>query len=344
MHARFPASLGIRAITLTVLSLTAVTAAAQTRHPHPASDGTPDFQGVWISRSATPLERPKALEGRPLLTDTEVAELKKRADRIFSGGTKSDFPGGDNVFLSALENLDQYKNPNATAGIEDMVERVFENRTSLIVDPADGKIPPLTPEGQRRQAAAAAARIRSDPAGPEDVTSDRRCLTFGTPRLGGNFGAGPYSYYQIVQTPGHVILTMEFIHEARIIPLDGRPHLSPDLRQWSGDSRGRWEGKVLVVDTTNFSPKSMFMGSAENLHMVERFTRVGADTIDYELTLDDPTTWTKPWTAVIHLTRSEQPMYEVACHEGNHYTMRGSLAGARAKEKAAEEAAKQRSK
>jgi hypothetical protein len=182
MHARFPASLGIRAITLTVLSLTAVTAAAQTRHPHPASDGTPDFQGVWISKSATPLERPKALEGRPLLTDTEVAELKKRADRIFSGGTKSDFPGGDNVFLSALENLDQYKNPNATAGIEDMVERVFENRTSLIVDPADGKIPPLTPEGQRRQAAAAAARIRSDPAGPEDVTSDRRCLTFGTPR------------------------------------------------------------------------------------------------------------------------------------------------------------------
>jgi hypothetical protein len=344
MLARLLASFGVRALTLAVVSLTAVTAAAQTRNPPPPPDRKPDFQGIWISKSATPLERPKALEGRPLLTDAEVAELRTRADRIFKDDTKSDFPGGDSVFLSAFDNLDQYKNPNSTAGVEEMVERVFENRTSLIVDPSDGRIPLLTPEGRRRQAEAAAARVRSDPAGPEDVTNDRRCLTFGTPRLGGNFGAGPYSYYQIVQTPGYVVFTMEFIHEARIIPLDGRPHLSKGLRQWSGDSRGRWEGNVLVVDTTNFSPKSMFMGSAENLHMVERFTRVDADTIDYELTLDDPTTWTKPWTAVIHLTRSDAKMYEVACHEGNYYSMQGTLAGARAAEKAAEEAAKKQQK
>ena len=344
MRAQFLASSGVRAIVLAVLSLTPVTAAAQARNPHPTSDGKPDFQGIWISKSATPLERPKALEGRPLLTDAEVADLKKRADRIFKDGKTSDFPTGDSVFLAALGNVDRYKNPAATGGADDMVERVFENRTSLIVDPPDGRIPSLTEEGLRRQAALTATRVRPDPAGPEDLSNDRRCLTFGTPRLGGNYGAGPYSYYQIVQTPGYMVLTMEFVHEARIVPLDGRSHLPQDIRQWSGDSRGRWEGNVLVVDTTNFSPHSTFMGSAENLHMVERFTRVAADTIDYEVTLDDPTTWTKPWTAVIRLTRSEEKMYEVACHEGNHYSMQGILAGARADEKAAEEAARKQPK
>jgi hypothetical protein len=319
-------------VTLVVLSLSVATAGAQTQHPSPASGGKPDFQGIWISQSATPLERPKALEGRPLLTDAEVAELKTRADRIFKGDAKSDFAGGDNVFLAALDDLGLFKNPNTTAGVEEMVERVFENRTSLIVDPSDGRIPPLTPEGRQRQAAAAAARLRPDPAGPEDVSNERRCLTFGTPRLGGNFGAGPYSYYQIVQTPGYLVLAMEFAHEARIIPLDGRPHLPSDIRQWSGDSRGRWEGNTLIVDTTNFSTKSTFTGSAENMHMVERFTRVDGDTLDYQLTLDDPTTWTKAWTALIHLTRSDAKLYEVACHEGNYYSMQGTLAGARAAE------------
>jgi hypothetical protein len=167
-------------------------------------------------------------------------------------------------------------------------------------------------------------------------------LTFGTPRVGGSFGAGPYSYYQIVQTPDYVVLLMEFAHEARIIPLDGRPHLPQQIREWSGDSRGRWEGNTLIVDTTNFSPKSSFLGSAENLHMIERFSRVAADTIDYEVTLDDPTTWTKPWTAMIRLTRTEEKIYEVACHEGNHYSMLGILAGTRADEKAAEEGTKKR--
>ena len=276
-----------------------------------------------------------------MLTDAEVSALKERAHRILNDG-KSDFPAGDAVFLAALASIDQYKSPNATGGSDDMIEREFDNRTSLIVGPADGKIPPLTPEGRRRQGAAAIAALRPDPADPEDLSNSRRCLTFGTPRLGGGFGAGPYSYYEILQTRGYLVLHLEFIHEARIIPLDRRPHIPVNIRQWNGDSRGRWEGNTLVVDTTNFQPESHFMGSAENLHLVERFTPVAADTLDYEITLSDDTTWTKPWTAVIHLKRTDEKMYEVACHEGNFYSMQGILAGTRAEEKAAADAAKKR--
>jgi hypothetical protein len=300
-------------------------------------DGQPDLQGVWLSNSATPLERPKALEGREFLTDAEVADLKKRAARLFKDGN-SDFAAGDNAFLAAFANVEEYKNPNISVGSSlEMVERDFDNRTSLISDPRDGKLPPLTPEAQRRQLAAEARqRIM---AGPEDLSSALRCITFGVPRVGGNFGAGPYSYYQILQTRGYVVLLPEIIHDARIIPLDGRPHLAPHIRQWNGDSRGRWEGKTLVVDTTNFSAQSYFMGSGENLHLTERFTRVAPDTIKYEVRLDDPTTWTKPWTAVTRLKQTQQAIYEFACHEGNRDVMVGMLAGARAEQKAAEEAA-----
>jgi len=289
-------------------------------------DGQPDLQGVWLSNGATPLERPKALEGRQFLTDAEVAELKKRAARLFKQGN-SDYAAGDNAFLAAYANVDQYKNPNiSTGGSEDMVDREFDNRTSLIVDPPDGKLPPLTPAGLQRVAAADATTKRP-PAGPEDLTNFIRCVTFGTPRVGGNFGAGPYSYYQIFQTAGYVVLFTEMIHEARIIPLDWRPHLPQTVRQWSGDSRGRWEGKTLVVDTTNFSTKNYYMGSAENLHLVERFTRVSADRLDYTVTIDDPTTWTKPWTAVVRLKATKDAIYEFACHEGNYVSMVGMLSG-----------------
>jgi hypothetical protein len=309
------------------------TAAAKTWTPPLTPDGQPDLQGIWLSNSATPLERPKALEGRQFLTDEEVAELKKRAQRLFKDG-KSDYAAGDNAFLAAFGNAEQYKNPNLSAGSSlEMVEREFDNRTSLIVDPPDGKVPALTPEARQRQASVE-ARQRL-PAGPEDLSNPLRCVTFGVPRLGGNFGAGPYSYYQIVQAPGYVVIIMEIIHEARIIPLDGRPHISGKIRQWNGDSRGRWEGKTLVVDTANFSPNSYFMGSAENLHLIERFTRVAPGTINYEITLDDATTWARPWTAVIRLKQSRDNIYEFACHEGNESVMVGMLAGARAEEKAA---------
>jgi len=297
-------------------------------------DGQPDLQGVWVSNSATPLERPKALESRTALTDEEVAELKKRADRIFKDGGSS-YAAGDQVFLAALENVERHIS-NATENSVEMIDREFDNRTSAISDPPGGRIPPLTPGAQQKRAAAAAAAQRI-PEGPEDLRNDVRCITWGVPRLGGNYGTGPYSYYQVFQAPGYLVLYMEAIHDARIIPLDGRPHLPQDVRQWNGDSRGRWEGNTLVVETANFSPKSNFMGSTENLRVVERLTRVAQDRINYEITIDDPTTWSRPWTAMLPLRQKPEQIYEFACHEGN-YSMEGALRGARADDRKAESA------
>ena len=201
-----------------------------------------------------------------------------------------------------------------------MIERTIDNRTSLIVDPADGKIPPMTADGQKRLAITPSpnAAGQRPVAGPENLSNAMRCITYGMPRLGVQNinAAGPLGYYQILQTPGYVTLTLEAIHETRIIPLDGRPHLPQGLRQWSGDSRGRWEGNTLVVDTTNFSPQSNFMGAAENLHVIERFTRVAADALQYEITVDDSKTWTRPWTVVIHLKRTQDTIYQVRLSRG----------------------------
>jgi hypothetical protein len=366
MRCRFPA-VGVLMAVMAIATLAAVPAAGQalpdaakapdatkamTQATKPGSStaqpktlprtpwGDPDLQGIWLSNSAAPLERPKALEGRQFLTDEEVTELKKRAARLFDPSGTSDFGAGDSVFLAALTNPEVYKSANhTTGGALEMIEREFDNRTSLIVDPPDGRVPPLTPDAQQKQAAVQAAG-RPPPAGPEDLSNALRCITFGVPRLGGNFGVGIYGYYQIVQAPGVVVLITEEIHDARIIPLDGRPHLPQNVRQWNGDSRGRWEGRTLVVDTTNFSAKSNFMGSAENLHLVERFTRVAPDTINYEIALSDSTTWTKSWSAVIRLRQTQDKIYEYACHEGNYDVMHGMLAWARAEEKAADEAAK----
>jgi hypothetical protein len=336
------------------------TAATMTWTPPRTPYGQPDLQGVWSNNSVTPLERPQALEGKKFLTDEEVRQLKARADRLFKSG-ENDFIAGDNVFLAALADLDEYKNPNATGSSAEMAAWEFDNRTSLITDPPDGKIPALTPEARQRQAAVAAANFgvpwqpgldpaeqnrraaaatagRRLPAGPEDLSNALRCITWGVPKLGGN--SAYLSHYQILQAPGYVVVVSEVIHEARIIPLDGRPPLPPSIQQWNGDSRGRWEGNTLVVETGNFSAKSYFMGSTENLRLVERFTRTAPDMINYEITLNDPTTWTKPWTAVIHLKRSQDQIYEFACHEGNNHTMAGMLSGARAEEKAAEKTAK----
>ena len=298
--------------------------------PPLAADGHPDLQGVWLNNSATPLERPKALEGRATITDEEVAELRRRADRLFKN-TNADFAGGDAVFLSALANIERFTSTTATGSTNEMIDREFDNRTSLVVDPPDGRIPPLTDAAQQRRAALDAARRRAE--GPEDCTLVERCLTYGMPRVSGtNTGAGPLGYYQIVQAPGHVVLFLEAIHEARIVSLDGRPHLPDAVRLWQGDSRGRWEGSTLVVDTTNFSPRNNFMGSSERLHLVERLTRVAPDRIDYALTIEDPGTWTKPWTVVIRLKRSTQHLFEYACHEGNYEIVRGMFAAARARE------------
>ena len=295
------------------------------------SDGQPDLQGVWHSKSATPLQRPPALADRERLTDEEVAELTRRADRLRSD-PRNDFVAGDNLFLAALDDVDRYVNPRSTCNSSQMVEREFDNRTSLVVDPPNGRIPALIPAAQERLTALTSGELH--PLGPEDMPSWPRCITRGLPRLGGTSGAGIYSYYQIFQTPGYVVLLMETIHDARIIPLDGPPHLPSGMRQWHGDSRGRWEGETLVVETSNFSAKSTVLGSDENLHLVERFTRVSADTISYEIKVTDPTAWTVPWTVEMPFTRTDLPLYEFACHEGNFHAMVGTLAGARAVERA----------
>jgi hypothetical protein len=334
MYGRWIASLGALAV---LASLVPLSLAGQEKAPGRRTgtavkpwtaprtvDGQPDLQGVWISRSATPLERPKALEGRALLSDAEVAELKRRAQRIFNSSGRSDFAAGDNVFLAALADTPEYRNPNATHGSDEMVEREFDNHTSLVVDPPDGRIPPLTEQGRQRQAAAGRR-----PAGPEDLSNALRCITWTVPRLGGRYGAGDLAYYRILQTPGYVVIHLETGNETRIVPLDGRPHVSPGIRQWNGDSRGRWEGNTLVVETTNFSPKSNFMGAADGLRLVERFTRSAADTIKYEMAFADATTWARPWAAEIPLKKVDAALYEYACHEGNHEMMIGMLKAAR---------------
>jgi hypothetical protein len=309
------------------------TASTKAWSPPKTADGQPDLQGVWVNLSATPFERPKALEGRALLTDDEVAELKRRADRIFKDGN-ADISLGDSYFLTALANPDRHR---STAGSQRssvyQVEREFENRTSLIVDPPDGRLPPQTAE-VRQKRADAAARDRGA-ASPEDLNNNVRCITPGLPRVGPGASGDPlYGYYQIFQSRGTIVLLMETFHDARIIPLDGRPHLSEGVRQLSGDARGRWEGNTLIVDTTNFSPQSEFMGASDRLHLVERLTRTGPSTIDYQVTVDDQSSWTRPWTALLHLTRVQWPIYEYACHEGNEVPMLGILGGARAAERA----------
>ena len=341
-------------LTLAVSAILAISAAAQApSHKSTAKttkawspvltpDGHPDLQGNWLNKSATPLERPTQLEGRAFLTDEEVAELKRRADRLFKSG-KNDYAAGDNLFLAVLANPERYKSPTSTSSSDDMVEREFDNRTSLIVDPPEGKIPPYTPAGQRRQAAAVAATLgRNFPAGPQDLTPSQRCITFGVPRVGGVYSAGQYGYFQIFQSPGYVVIFFEAINDTRIIPLDGRPHLPQNMRTWDGDSRGRWEGNTLVVDTANFSSQTNYLGSAENLHLVERFTLVAPDEIRYEIKIEDPSTWTRPWAAMVRLKRTEDKLYEFACHEGNAETETSILLGAHAAEKnAAEEAGRE---
>ena len=305
-------------LVIAVLALAPVSAWAQTidgdAGPPRTSWGDPDLQGVWISNSATPLERPVALAGRARLTDEEVATLRERADRIFSG-SRSSFAGGDNAFRAAFENVETYINPNAPSGSDMMVEREFDNRTSLVVDPPDGRIPALTAAAEARQAAVATRFQRK--AGPEDFNNMLRCITTSVPRLGGNFGAGPYSYYQIVQTPGYLVFLMEAFHEARIIPLDGRPHLPSGIGQLNGDSQGYWDGDTLIVETRNFSSRSYFRGAEDGLQLVERLTRTADDTITYRVTLSDPATWVASWTAEMPLRRREEAIYEFACHEGN---------------------------
>ena len=305
------------------------------------ADGHPDLQGFWANNNATPLERPKELAGRAYLTDQEVAAFKKKAGELFNG--EGDAAFGDTVFQTVLANVigtkSGFKSTDGTTGDYSSawtVERVWDNRTSLITDPPDGRMPAMTPEGQRRREANLAAMNRP-PAGPEDRPLQERCITYGSPQL----TAGYQSYYQILQTPTAVTFMTEMIHDTRLISLDGRPHVPSAIRQWLGDSRGHWEGDTLVVDTTNYKPRSFMSVSSEKLHVTERFSRTGPETLQYEITINDPGTWTKPWSLMIPWRHSPNPIFEYACHEGN-IGLEGILAGARADERAAGSASQQR--
>jgi hypothetical protein len=300
-----------------IILVAVLPAAGQTATPR-TGWGAPDLQGVWNYATITPLERPAELAGKQVLTDKEAADFEKQTlerrnpDRR-DGGAAADVGRAYNQFWWDYGN-----------------KVVGTKRTSLIVDPPDGKIPPLTVEAKQRADARAAA-LRRPPAGPEDRNLWERCIlgTAGPPVV-----PGPYNNnFQIFQTKDYVVVLNEMIHDARIIPLDGRPHLPSNIRQWMGDSRGRWEGKTLVVDTTNFTGKTNFRGSGEGLHLVERFTRMDAGTLLYEFTVEDPSSFTKPWKAALPMSKTDELIYEYACHESN-YGMFNMLSAARAEEKA----------
>jgi hypothetical protein len=349
MSHRFIASMGALAVMIAVASLVPIpvasqtqpsavntTAAAKTWTQPRTADGQPDLQGIWSNATLTPLERPRELAGKQFFTENEAAEYEKQvlqhnnADRRDNRNTDADV---------ALAYNDSWYDRGTKI--------VPTRRTSLIVDPPDGRIPALTPEAQKSEVARAEARSKRGPADSwEDRNLGERCITRGAPKL----PSGYNNNFMIVQIPGTVAILQEMIHEVRIIPLDGRPHVDKNIREWLGDSRGHWEGNTLVVDTTNFNDQIRFTsfnccgGAGANMHLVERFTRVDADTIDYQYTVDDPTRFTRPWTVAVPLTRAPGPIYEYACHEGN-YGMANLLSGARAEEKAAaEESAKKGSR
>ena len=292
------------------------------------ADGQPDLQGVWTNNGVTPLQRPEALKDRAFLTAAELEQLKRRAAELFDSQQAGDLIG-DRLFQEFAKdpNLRPFDPQTGNYNSFWLVDRSIDNRTSLIIDPPDGRLPPRVAkpdQGRRPQGAGGA----SGPANPEELSLGERCITYGVPWL----VAGYNSYFEIFQTANYVVIMQEMIHDVRIIPLDGRPHGDARVRLWNGDSRGRFEGDSLVVTTTNYSPRTRLQGSSENLKLIERFTRVSADTLEYRLTFDDPATWTRPWTMMIPLRRSGEKIYEYACHEGNH-SLTGILAGARTLEK-----------
>ena len=323
---------GFLAAALALSAGAAMLAAPAEWVPARTSDGHPDFQGVWANNTVTPLQRPKPWEGKARLTDAEVAELQKFAAQITENDGDAQF--GDGFILAVLNQVAKPTSYDPGTGNYNqfwVVERDWhDRRTSLVVSPADGKLPPMTPEAQQRRAAEIEQRKTHAFEDPEVFPLGERCVNFGIPRL----QAGYNSYIQIVQSPGYVTIMNEMAHDARVVPLDGRPHIDSRVRRWNGDSRGHWEGDTLVIDTTNFSPKSDFMGSHENLHLTERLTRVSADILNYEFTVDDPTTWTAPWTAMIPLKFKNELIYEYACHEGNE-AMANMLRGHRFEERLA---------
>jgi len=301
-----------------IACLIPIAAFGQAKAPR-TPDGQPDLQGIWSFATITPLERPAELAGKEFFTAKEGVdyenEVRKRNNMDRRDGTaEADVQRAYNDFWW------------------DRGTRIVKTRrTSLVIDPSDGKIPALTAAAKERQAERQAANRGHEFDGPENRPLQERCLTWvstGPPML-------PTAYnnnIRIVQTAGYVMILVEMIHDIRVIPLDDRPHLPQNVRQWKGDSRGHWEGETLVLETTNFTGKTAFRGSSEKMRLTERFKRMDAGTLLYQFTVDDPGSFEKPWTVEIPITRNEAPIFEYACHEGN-YAMTGGLAGAREQER-----------
>ena len=285
--------------------------------------GAPDLQGVWDFRTITPLERPENLGDKAFLTQEEAAQREQgaldRATRLWDREARRTEAGG---------NVGGYNNFWMDQGTNVIGTR----RTSLIIDPPNGRLPEATETGRARAAANRGSFSSDLPASYTDLSNSDRCLM--------GFNAGPpitpaaYNQnVQLFQTPDHLVMLTEMVHTVRVIPLDGTPPLVEGLRQLSGDSRGHWEGKTLVVETANFEARRDWRGSTEGMRLIERFTRVDADTLEYEFTVTDPETWDAPWTVNLPMRRNELQMFEYACHEGN-YSMEAMLGGARADERA----------
>jgi mono/diheme cytochrome c family protein len=284
----------------------------------------PSLEGVWNFSTVTPLERPAEFSGKPTMTEAEAKAYEKRIVEQSNRDRRSDSPDAD---VANAYNEFWWDRGTHVATVNG------KHLTSLVVDPADGRIPPPT-DAARQRAGARAAERRQHPAdGPEDRSLGERCLSFnaGPPMM-----SGPYNnYVQIFQRPDRMIVYNEMIHDARVIPIDAdaaAAHLPKSIRKWQGDSRAHWEGSTLIVDTTNFTDKTSFRGTDENLHLVERFTRTGANTLLYEFTVDDPTAFTKPWTVSLPMAKTTDRIFEYACHEGN-YALENILRGARDEEK-----------
>jgi hypothetical protein len=308
----------------------AKTAAAKKWTVPRTPDGQPDLQGYWTNSTYVPLERPDTVT-KPFYTDQEFEVMIKSAAKREAEQTE---PG---TIADVHYDFTQF-------GLDRSQSAFVKNlHTSLIVDPPTGKLPPLTTEGQKRAADRAAERKRMGATtdAVQNMPVGTRCLIMagsGPPMM----NAGYNNNYQIVQGPGYAMILVEMIHDARIIPIDGRAPLPENMRQWMGDSRGHWEGDTLVIETTNLNGKNPFRGSSENMRVTERLARIDADTLNYTFTVTDPATWATPWTAEAPMTRSVGPIFEHACHEGNYGVM-NTLAGARLEDKKAAEASKKTS-
>ena len=341
--------------------------------------GDPDLQGIWNNTVSTPLERPSRFAGKQELTDEELADYTAERQGSRDNRDRRDAAPGTTTGRGEGVSQDSFTESSTTdvarayAALWFPVPEAPIRRTSLILDPPDGRIPALTPQAiaraEARAKAIGATGSTASPLGraegvvdgteggvdgrggradnPEDRDLGDRCITRNLPRMPGGYN----NHFQIVQSPGYVAITVEMGPHTRLIPIGGRPHRDQGVRQWMGDSRGHWEGNTLVIDTTNFNDRGDFKGSGENRHLVERYTPTGPDTMDYEVRIEDATAWVRPWTVQFPVRRLDAlvgeidqvtvpQMYEYACQEGN-YGLKNILAGARALEKAEQQASKQ---